>query len=81
MILDNYLTFSQKIIIALVSASIWIYFRDISNYKLLPRKSIISILIICFWLYLNYYEPLIVPIGLLIMYVYSIVNKDKKSNL
>ena len=81
MILDNYLTFSQKIIIALVSASIWIYFRDISNYKLLPRKSIIFILIICFWLYLNYYEPLVIPIGLLIMYVYSIVNKDKKSNL
>lgn len=81
MILDNYLTFSQKIIIALVSASIWTYFRDISNYKLLPRESIISIIIICFWLYLNYYEPLVVPIGLLIMYVYSIVNKDKKSNL
>lgn len=81
MILDNYLTFSQKVIIALVSASIWIYFRDVSNYKLLPRKSIISIIIICFWLYLNYYEPLVVPIGLLIMYIYSIINKDKKTTL
>lgn len=81
MILDSYLTFSQKIIIALISASIWIYFRDISNYKLLPRKSIIAIFIVCFWLYLNYYEPLVVPIGLLFMYIYSIVNKNKKNNL
>jgi len=70
MILDKYLSFDQKVKIAIVAGSIWIYFRTFECYKLLPRKSIISVILVSLWIYLNYYEPLFLPIGLLIMYIY-----------
>ena len=71
MILDNYLTFEQKIYISLLFSAVWIYFRDLGCYRLLPRKSILAVFIVCIWMYCNYYEPLSAPIGLVIMYLYS----------
>ena len=71
MILDNYLTFEQKIYISLLFSTVWIYFRDFGCYRLLPRKSILAVFLVCIWMYCNYYEPLSVPIGLVIMYLYS----------
>lgn len=73
MIFDDYLTFEQKIYISLFASSIWIYFRTLGCYAALPRKSILSVFIICLWMYANYYEPLSVPIGLTLMYLYSII--------
>ena len=81
MLLDRYFSFNQKIIISLISASIWIYYRTLGCYKMLPRKSYLSIFIIIVWMYLNYYEPLVVPIGLLILYIYSIIYKDNNFKL
>ena len=71
MILDNYLTFDQKVIISIVIGTIWIYFRTQDCYKLLPRKEIFPVLFVGFWIYLNYYEPLFLPIGLSIMVFYK----------
>ena len=71
MILDKYLNFDQKVILSIISGSIWIYFRTFECYKLLPRKSIISVVLVSIWIYMNYYEPLFLPIGLLFMYKYS----------
>ena len=67
MILDKYLTFDQKIYISLVVAAIWIYFRT---------QSLLSVMLVVFWLYANYYEPLVVPIGLLVLYLYSFMETD-----
>ena len=77
MILDKYLSFDQKVKISIIAGSIWIYFRTLECYKLLPRKSIISVILVSLWVYFNYYEPLFLPIGLLIMFIYSGINKDK----
>jgi len=71
MILDKYLSFDQKVKIAIIAGSIWIYFRTLDCYKLLPRKSIISVILVSIWIYVNYYEPLVLPLGLLAMYGYS----------
>ena len=81
MILDKYLSFNQKVKIAIIAGSIWIYFRTLDHYKLLPRNSIVSVILVSLWIYLNYYEPLFLPIGLLIMYIYSGFNKNKSNNL
>ena len=42
MILDNYLSYQQKVIIAMISGAIWIYFRTFDYYALLQRKQILS---------------------------------------
>lgn len=77
MLFDEYLTFEQKIYISLSFSSLWIYFRTLGCYSLLPRKSISSIILVCIWMYCNYYEPLSAPIGLILMYLYSLLpNKD-----
>ena len=71
MILDNYLSQDIKIVIALIFGGIWIYFRDDLCYKLIPRKNVLSVLLVLTWIYLNYKDPLFLPIGLLILYFYS----------
>jgi hypothetical protein len=75
MLLDNYLTNKQKIYISIFSSIIWIYYRDIGCYALLPRKNSLSIILVSIWMYYNYYEPLSAPIGLIIMYLYYIIIK------
>lgn len=81
MLFDKYLTFEQKIYIAIISGSIWIYFRTLGCYLALPRKSFLSVILVSIWLYANYYEPLSVPIGLAIMVLYSFLFSDKKFKL
>ena len=79
MILNNYLTFEQKIYIAVISSMIWIYLRTSDCYALIPRKSIFSVLFVAIWVYTNYYDPLVVPLGLLILYLYSEARKVKNN--
>ena len=71
MILDNYISEKNKLIIAIITGSLWIFYRTQSCYALLPRKNFISILIVCMWIYLNNNDPLFLPIGLFIMILYG----------
>jgi hypothetical protein len=71
MILDKVLSYNDKIIISVLIGSIWIYFRSLKHYALLPRKSIISVILVGGWIYLNYIDPLFLPIGLGMMVWYS----------
>lgn len=77
MLLDDYLTFEQKVYISIIASSIWIYFRTLGCYAALPRQSLVSVILISFWMYFNYYEPLSAPIGLIIMYLYSLLPGSK----
>lgn len=81
MLFDNYLTYEQKVYIAIVASVIWIYFRTLGCYLALPRKSVISALLVSIWMYCNYYEPLSAPIGLLIMILYSFLFGNKEFKL
>lgn len=73
MILDNIISYNQKIFLSMLCGAIWIYFRNIQSYILLPNYSIISIILVTIWIYFNYQDPLFLPIGLSIMYIYSIL--------
>jgi len=71
MLLDKYLSYKNKVIIAVICSGFWIYFRTSDCYKLIPRMHIFSILFTMTWVYLNYYDPLFLPIGLLVLIAYS----------
>ena len=72
MIFDNLLTYNQKVTISIIIGMIWIYFRTQDCYRFLPRKQILPVLFVGGWIYLNYYEPLFLPIGLSIMIIYKL---------
>jgi hypothetical protein len=80
MILDKYLTFQQKIYISLIACAIWIYFRTTECYSMIPRKSLFSVIFVLIWVYINYYEPLVAPIGLATLYLYSKLQKEKEED-
>ena len=76
MILDNYLSYNIKVIIAVFFSGLWIYFRTSDCYKLIPRGHVFPILFVTAWTYLNYYEPLVLPLGLLVLIAYAKINKS-----
>jgi len=73
MILDKYLSFDTKVYIALVFSGLWIYFRTEQCYEMIPRHKIFPVIFVMIWTYLNYYEPLFLPIGLAVLAVYPII--------
>jgi hypothetical protein len=76
MILDKYLSFDNKVIIAIICAGLWIYFRTAECYSMIPRFHLFSVIFVMYWAYLNYYEPLFLPMGLLILILYSRIQQN-----
>jgi hypothetical protein len=72
MLLDNILTYEKKVIFSMICGGFWIYFRTSDCYNLIPRKHIFPVFFVVGWIYLNYYEPLFLPLGLLVLIAYSI---------
>lgn len=58
--------------IAIVSAVVWIYWRDSACYTLLPRRNIPAAIGVGMWVWLFSITPLALPVGLLVLYVYSL---------
>ena len=73
MILDKYISFNQKVIIAVICSAFWIYFRTSDCYEMIPRHHIFPVFFVAIWTYLNYYEPLFLPIGLSILILYAVI--------
>ena len=71
MILDKVLSFHTKVIISVICSGLWIYFRTQQCYDMIPRTHWFPVLFVMIWTYLNYYEPLCLPIGLLILVAYT----------
>lgn len=80
MIFDNIISRDNKIFLAVISAGIWIYFRTAECYNLIPRMHLFPVLFVMAWAYLNYYEPLALPIGLIILAAYPYVSKYLNKN-
>lgn len=78
MLLDNYLSYDNKVFISVICSGIWIYFRTSDCYKLVPRNHIFPVFFVMLWSYLNYYEPLFLPIGLLLLIVYKFLHIPTK---
>ena len=81
MFFDNYLSYDNKVIIAIISSGIWIYFRTTECYAMVPRNSLFSSLLVMYWVYMYSYEPLVCPIGLLILFIYAKYNDIKNFRL
>ena len=81
MILDKYLSHNSKIVIALICVGLWMYFRRAECYAMIPRHSIFSSIFVMTWLYLYTYEPLVVPIGIIILLIYKKYNNIKQFRL
>ena len=71
MILDNYLTYDEKVYISIVCGALWIFFRTSDCYRLIPRLHISPVIFVACWIYLNYYDPLFLPLGLCILVLYK----------
>ena len=71
MILDHYILYSYKVVISVIVAGFWIYFRTPDCYAMIPRESIYPVIFVMAWVYLNYLDPLFLPIGLFILVAYS----------
>jgi hypothetical protein len=75
MILDKYISSNNKVIISMVSGGLWIYFRTARCYELIPSQHIFPVIFIMIWIYLNYYEPLFLPLGLMVLAIYQLIRK------
>ena len=74
MLLDKYLKYKHKVFLSVVCTGFWIYFRTSDCYNMIPRHHIFPVIFVMGWTYLNYYEPLFLPIGLSILIAYSKLN-------
>ena len=79
MILDKFLTYHQKIAISILCGCLWIYFRTADCYLLIPRLHIFPVIFVGLWIYLNYYDPLFLPIGLVILLIYAYFTIEKET--
>ena len=73
MLFDNYLSFNQKVIISVICSGLWIYFRTQQCYDMIPREHLFPVIFVMIWTYLNYYEPLFLPIGLIILIIFPMM--------
>ena len=71
MILDKYISYNRKVIIAVACAGLWIFFRTADCYVMVPRLHIFPAIFIMIWTYLCYYDPLFTPLGLAILVIYK----------
>jgi len=75
MIFDKYISFHNKVIISVIVSGLWIYFRTAQCYDMIPRNHLFPVFFVMIWTYLNYYEPLFLPIGLFILILYTKIIK------
>ena len=55
----------------MICGGLWIYFRTQNCYDMIPRQHIFPVLFVAAWIYLNYYDPLFLPLGLGILLLYT----------
>ena len=93
MIADGLISYETKVILSVICAGLWIFFRTSDCYNMIPRQQLFPVVFVMGWTYLNYHEPLFLPIGLsiLIFYAYGekliqsssqkLENKDKQQQI
>jgi len=73
MFLDKIISYKQKVIFSVICAGFWIYFRTSDCYDMIPRQHVFPVVFVMGWTYLNYYDPLFLPIGLGVLILYKII--------
>ena len=80
MILDKYISFHKKVFISVICAGFWIYFRTAQCYDMIPRNHIFPVVFVMGWVYLNYYDPLFLPLGLFVLILYTAIRHKYFTN-
>ena len=65
------ISFQNKVVVSVICLGLWMYFRTENTNELLPNHSLFSVLFVMVGATLNYYDPLFLPIFLLLLYIYS----------
>jgi hypothetical protein len=65
------ISFQNKVVISVICLGLWVYFRSGNTGDLLPNHSLFAVLFVMVGITLNYYDPLFLPIFLLLLYIYS----------
>ena len=63
--------YATRAMISCVIAGIFIYIRKLDYYATMPRGNLGTSLLIVIWVYLNYMEPLALPVGLLLLNIFG----------
>lgn len=71
MILDN-ISVNGKIIFSVICAGLWVFFRTDNCSDILPNHSIFLVIFVMSCVYLNYYDPIFLPLGLFLLFCYNI---------
>ena len=59
--------YQLRALLSSIIAGVFIYFRKLDYYRTMPRQSITVSVSIIVWSWLNYLEPLCLPLGLVII--------------
>lgn len=49
MILDKYIPFTYKVILAVICSGLWIYFRTAQSYDMIPRNHLFPVVFVMIW--------------------------------
>ena len=64
------ISFQNKVVFSVIFVGLWIFFSP-ENTNLLPNHSLFAAIFVMFGVTLNYYDPIFLPIFLLLLYIYS----------
>jgi len=71
MIFDN-ISIHGKIIFSVICAGLWIFFRTDKCYEMLPNHSLFPVIFVMGGVYLNYYDPIFLPLCLVLLFCYTL---------
>ncbi len=70
MLLDN-ISLNGKRIFSVICAGLWVYFRTDNCSEILPNHSIFLVIFVMCCVYLNYYDPIFLPLCLFLLFCYN----------
>lgn len=68
---NTFFPYPQRALVSSIIAGIFIYFRRLDYYATMPRSSVLVSLLVFAWAYLNYMEPIALPLGLILLNLFG----------
>ena len=53
--------------------------RTSDCYQMIPRLHVIPVFFVVGWIYLNYYDPLFLPLGLAVLIAYAVLSTKPRT--
>ena len=65
------ISYQNKVVFSVIFVGLCIFFKPESTGELLPKHSFFAVIFVMIGVTLNYYDPLFLPLFLLLLYIYS----------